>query len=282
MKFIWAPILSIFWAIAVSLRQMPDFCRQEPKEGNCRGYISAWFYNFSAKNCQKFIHGGCKDGNQNRFQTQEECNKTCRDPHYGNCALLMNETSQCTRKGTQRRTGAWFNPNTRICEWYTLSDCPKYRNSFKDRKECYRACNDFASNPCLMPIVPAERTCSQGNVSLRFGYNITSKRCVQFLHASCDGNRNSFSTAKACLETCRPDSKCLKPLPQDASWYQFRKSYSYDAEKDQCIERKTFLSPSTGPNHNRFSTIAECEEHCVPRKVLILRNSNYLQPANED
>lgn len=274
MKVFWTAILPIFSVIATSGRRMPDYCTFEPEEGNCRAAIRAWFYNFSAKSCQMFYHGGCNDGNENRFETQESCNKTCRDPDYGNCALLMNEKNRCTRKHARRESGAWFNPNSRRCEWFSVFDCPKYRNSFRSKKECYRTCNEFASNPCLMPIDSAQGTCSSGSVSLRYGYNISSKRCVEFWHASCGGNRNSFLTPKECLKTCRPDSKCMKPLPKKNSWFGLRKSYSYDVENNQCIVRKTFWAPSTGPRHNRFSTRRQCEEHCIPAKVLILKSSN--------
>lgn len=263
-----------FAVISTSGRQVPYSCKLEPTEGNCRGFFPAWFYNFTDKSCQKFYHGGCEDGNKNRFETQEMCNKACRDPHYGNCALRMDKMSRCTRKLADRKNGAWFNPDTRTCEWYGILHCPNYRNSFKDKKECYRVCNEFSSNPCNMPIASAKGTCYNGSVSLRYGYNVASQRCVEFWHASCDGNRNSFQTPKKCLETCRPRSKCLKPLPGTHPWYYLRKSYSYDVENNQCIERKTFWTPSTGPRHNRFLTRSECEEHCIPAKVRILKSSN--------
>ncbi len=40
--------------------------------------IDKWSYNLLTSKCEKFIYGGC-GGNQNRFDTKEECMKTCVD-----------------------------------------------------------------------------------------------------------------------------------------------------------------------------------------------------------
>ena len=44
--------------------------------GPCRALRPKWFYNSTSNQCERFFWGGCK-GNQNRFNTENECQSSC-------------------------------------------------------------------------------------------------------------------------------------------------------------------------------------------------------------
>lgn len=61
---------------------LPSFierCSQPKLVGNCRGYFKNYYYDNERQTCVPFVYGGC-GGNDNRFNTVEECMDTCHSP----------------------------------------------------------------------------------------------------------------------------------------------------------------------------------------------------------
>jgi hypothetical protein len=51
-------------------------CQLRPEPGPCYASFEQYYFNTQLRSCQIFIWGGC-GGNQNRFSSREECERTC-------------------------------------------------------------------------------------------------------------------------------------------------------------------------------------------------------------
>ena len=53
-------------------------CRLPVDSGTCDSDYPRWYFDESTSQCEQFVYGGC-EGNNNRFSTQQECERTCHE-----------------------------------------------------------------------------------------------------------------------------------------------------------------------------------------------------------
>lgn len=134
-------------------QNIPDHCHQPRDPGPCRGYFQKWHFSAEENACQMFIFGGC-GGNNNRFNTKDECESVCHPrradvddgPREGVdhpevvCRQAV-ESGPC--QDTQAR---WFyDPESHTCLPFAYGGCQGNKNRFREYEDCIKFCGGLAA-----------------------------------------------------------------------------------------------------------------------------------------
>lgn len=72
-----------------------QICSLPAVVGPCRARLQKWYYEPALSRCTTFFYGGC-DGNENRFDTEQQCQAKCEKTAYdvngGEAILEINAT----------------------------------------------------------------------------------------------------------------------------------------------------------------------------------------------
>nr|XP_022311780.1 four-domain proteases inhibitor-like isoform X1 [Crassostrea virginica] len=63
------------------IKPIKDVCSQPKVVGPCRAAFRRFWYNRRTNQCERFIYGGCR-GNENNFETLQECQTRCQRNTY--------------------------------------------------------------------------------------------------------------------------------------------------------------------------------------------------------
>ncbi|XP_062499149.1 sushi, von Willebrand factor type A, EGF and pentraxin domain-containing protein 1-like [Corticium candelabrum] len=90
----------------------------------------------------------------------------------------------------------FYNTETSECERYANGPCYKGHNSFYTLDDCKDHCE--TSNPCISKMDPGLCYLHQ----LRYYYNLTEEKCMEFNYSGCYGNDNNFISESTCEAKC--------------------------------------------------------------------------------
>ncbi|CAX65088.2 BPTI/Kunitz inhibitor domain-containing protein [Caenorhabditis elegans] len=256
-----------------------------PGTGNAG--LARYYYNPDDRQCLPFQYNG-KRGNQNNFENQADCERTCPvfiNPCLGEVILEDGAPKPC-KPLLKNSCGS----ATEFCHTGNPSD---QNSSFCCPRINQDPCNAFVRN-------------GEGNFNMtRYYYNPVEGDCFSFQYRGLKGNENNFLTLKMCQETCKPlTTACFggeSPLMNNGrvvqchnhvcptSHYCHRGAdvrstvccarrgnscdqqlmlgvgdaaidrYYYDTTDDACM---AFNYTGVGGNENNFLTKAECQIAC--------------------
>ncbi|GJQ76338.1 hypothetical protein Trydic_g2060 [Trypoxylus dichotomus] len=254
-----------------------DRCNLPKVVGPCEGYYPQWHYNKDRNECEHFVYGGCL-GNNNRFETREECSKLCVADKITDTCQQPPEPGPC--RGDYIN---WFyNNETGYCEQFIYGGCQGNDNNFPTQAACTQRCagDKKLKQTCELPADVGD--CS--DYVSRYYYDTKHKACKHFYYGGCGGNKNNFISEGACLARCRDGLPETEEPPQPPAEVThaptegpepFRIEYCYlPPEVGPCRKAEArwhysndgtcrqFTYGGCEGNKNNFKTSDECSQMC--------------------
>nr|XP_045610870.1 papilin-like [Procambarus clarkii] len=237
-----------------------ESCHLPRVEGPCTGSVPAWYHDSATSSCKSFMYGGCL-GNNNRYNSQQECEEKCIIPEKTDVCLLEVTPGPC--RGNYSR---WYYEQTMgTCTQFAFGGCKGNNNNFLTENECMQRCiRGRSKDLCTLP--KSSGLCDE--TLPRWYYDYSETRCMPFYYTGCDGNSNRFITRGECEATCPGD----KPEPEEdvcslpssaGDCDNFEERWFFDMSDNQC---KSFVFGGCGGNYNNFGTYDECLKYCGSKK----------------
>ncbi|BFZ03061.1 hypothetical protein BsWGS_06100 [Bradybaena similaris] len=120
-------------------RTAATYCYLDKQEGPCKQALKRLYYDPRANTCKEFIYGGC-EGNDNNFNTFEECEQACIQKTPDNICALKSEKGNC--KSMLFRY--YYNSDTQMCGEFIYGGCGGNENNFETLDECESRCGNNA------------------------------------------------------------------------------------------------------------------------------------------
>lgn len=101
--------------------------------GSCREQHRRFYYDRGYGICSQFAYSGC-DGNENNFETLEECEQLCDD------AVGMCDLAPLYGRCSDNSTKWYYDAYHQECQEFVYSGCYGNKNNFDDKRSCDNAC----------------------------------------------------------------------------------------------------------------------------------------------
>ncbi|XP_011689368.1 PREDICTED: papilin isoform X5 [Wasmannia auropunctata] len=281
--------------------EVQDPCILPEVIGPCNGFVKQFYYDKRTDSCYEFEYSGCQ-GNKNRFQDRESCERKCRrqtaviippeipptfatitppigEPKSTIC-LAPVESGDCN----DSITAYYYDAQRQTCQAFIYGGCGGNANRFQTEEQCERLCGKFhGQDMCNLAVDSGP---CRGAFH-KYYYESGLRACREFIYGGCDGNANRFSTISECESICihheEPVSPgndtsvsnlsiCKEPVDSGSCTSGATKRFYFDEERQTC---RAFIYTGCGGNRNRFKTFESCINTC-------LRTSNEIDVDSKD
>lgn len=220
-----------------------DHCRLPSVVGHCRAAFPRFYYDVTDQTCKLFIYGGC-GGNDNNFNSQEECEASC-----SGVTVTVPEDSRSVAQRSRMSV-----PENNI----DVEPLPEMTSE------------DFQAK-CLAPA----QTGLCRAAFRRYYYN--NGTCQPFTFGGCGGNQNNYETEESCMTTCTvkviPSNKKDTVVPNFPKSFEETCAAPSDSGPCRAAFPMFYFEPSTQScksftyggcqgNLNRYSSEEECMASC--------------------
>ncbi|XP_027848870.1 papilin isoform X1 [Aphis gossypii] len=234
-----------------------DVCYLPKSVGPCEGYYPTWYYDQERKQCAQFVYGGCL-GNNNKFQTREECEHLCVVPDTLDPCEQPLTPGPC--KGNFSRW--YYDKSTRTCSQFNYGGCKGNQNNFLNKESCNHKCINplKIQEECLMTVARGDKSCDKKIPRWYFDNN--ENACKPFYYTGCGANANNYETQESCERKC-PSKRKLDTCKLPAlvgECHDYVNRWYFNSLDGRC---KQFYYGGCGGNENNFETEYSCENKCI-------------------
>ncbi|XP_022174083.1 papilin isoform X3 [Myzus persicae] len=234
-----------------------DVCYLPKSVGPCEGYYPTWYYDQDRKQCAQFVYGGCL-GNNNKFQTREECEHLCVIPDTLDPCEQPLAPGPC--KGNFSRW--YYDKSTRSCSQFNYGGCKGTQNNFLNKESCSHKCINplKTQEECLMTLARGDKNCDKKIPRWYFDNN--ENACKPFYYTGCGANANNYETQESCESKC-PSKRKLDTCKLPAlvgECHDYVNRWYFNSLDGRC---RQFYYGGCGGNENNFETEYSCENKCI-------------------
>uniref|UniRef100_A0A914X288 BPTI/Kunitz inhibitor domain-containing protein n=1 Tax=Plectus sambesii TaxID=2011161 RepID=A0A914X288_9BILA len=132
-------------------------CNHYPDRGSCEeNFQIKWYYDRYGHRCREFFYGGC-DGNDNRFDSKEECSRSCQPLPDQNEASLRCSQLFDAGDGSGDFERWYFDAQQGRCVCISWSGSGGNSNLYYSYPHCMSICGAFAKENAHQQASPRHR-----------------------------------------------------------------------------------------------------------------------------
>ncbi|XP_035782943.1 papilin-like isoform X2 [Anopheles albimanus] len=232
-------------------------CGLPKDKGTCSNYVVKHFFDVEYGGCGRFWYGGC-DGNNNRFDSADDCKAVCETPTGKDVCHLPKITGPCTG-----HYNMWYYDAERnLCSQFTYGGCLGNANRFEKLEDCKALCSvDDSKPPCEQPL---EHGPCNGTFE-RWYYDKETDVCQPFYYGGCKGNKNNYQSEASCNYHCKKPGvhkqkdTCFLPA-ETGECQNYTAHWYFDTKDNRC---RQFYYGGCGGNGNNFVDEQSCINRCI-------------------